>query len=150
MNASPSKLCAMKRHLIAAIAVLAISGCGPKSDRLEVTGTITLNGAPLDSGSIRFNSSAGQKLVATGAIIKDGAYQVPQAKGLPPGKYRVEINSPDLKAPPIMLRSGPGAAGIPTAPERIPAEYNVNSQQSIEVTVGGDNRFDFVIVAKAS
>jgi hypothetical protein len=150
MAASPNKLRSLIWHSTAIAAVFAISGCGPKSDRLEVTGTITLNGAPLDSGSIRFSSSEGQKLVATGAIIKDGAYQVPQAKGLPPGKYRVEINSPDLKAPPIMLRSGPGAAGIPTAPERIPAEYNVNSQQSIDVTVDGDNRFDFAIVAKAS
>jgi hypothetical protein len=36
----------------------------------------------------------------------------------------------------------------PTAPERIPAEYNVNSQRIVEVAADKDNVFEFDIVSK--
>ena len=98
-----------------------VVGCGPSSDRLEVGGAVSLDGTPLDSGSIRFSSiGEGQKLVSTGALVKDGEYLVPQEKGLPPGKYRVEITSPEMNAPPVMVRESPGSRGYPTEPERIP------------------------------
>src|SRR5690349_10561579 len=72
-------------------------GCRPQSDRLAIDGEVKLNGAPLDDGSIRFATAGAGKLCTAGAMIKDGKYHVPQAKGLPPGTYRVEINSPDTK-----------------------------------------------------
>ena len=37
-------------------------------------------------------------------MVKDGEYHIPQAKGLPPGTYHVEINSPDTKAPLVAVR----------------------------------------------
>jgi hypothetical protein len=140
--------CRRGSSLLALVALL-IVGCGPKSDRLEVGGAVALDGTPLDSGSIRFSSVEGQKLVSTGALVKEGEYLVPQEKGLPPGKYRVEITSPDMNAPPVMVSESPGSRGYPTAPERIPPEYNVDSRQSIEVTSAGNNRFDFEIVSKS-
>jgi len=143
------RLFALAAVVLGSSAFVLFIGCGQRSDRLPLSGTITLNGTPLDSGSIRFNSSEGEKLVATGALIQSGEYHVPQEKGLPPGRYRVEISSPDVNAPPVMVRDGPGTAGIPAAPERIPPEYNVNSQQTVAVTVDGENRFDFSIVSKA-
>lgn len=133
---------------LACATLVGLVGCSPTSDRLSLSGSVSLNATPLDRGSIRFSSSEGQKLVATGALIRDGHYHVPQEKGLPPGRYRVEISSPDVSAPPVLVRDGPGTAGIPAAPERVPPQYNVNSQQSIEVSADGDNRFDFDIVAK--
>jgi hypothetical protein len=67
---------------------------------------------------------------------------------LPPGTYHVEISSPDLKAPPIIARTAPGEPpSPPTAPERIPAEYNANSKKTAELAAGKDNRFDFDIVS---
>ena len=57
-------------------------GCGPRSDRLEVAGTVTLDGAPLDGGSIRLTSVGGEKLMAAGAMIQKGEYLIPQEKGL--------------------------------------------------------------------
>jgi hypothetical protein len=123
------------------LAVLVLIGCGPRSDRLAVSGNVSLDGAPLDSGSIRFSSVGGEKLVSSGAVIKEGAYHVPQEKGLLAGTYHVEITSPDTKAPPIKDT----ASGMLAAPERIPASYNVDSKRSIEVTSDGDNAFDFNI-----
>jgi hypothetical protein len=128
--------------------IFAFGGCGRRSDRLAISGTVNLNGTPLDAGSIHFSSLPGEKMYATGAMVKDGAYKIPQPKGLPPGRYRVEINSPDLKAPPVASRPAPGEPmGPPTAPERIPPEYNTNSTQTVEVATGKDNQFVFDITS---
>jgi hypothetical protein len=132
-----------------ATALITLSGCGPRSDRLEISGQVTFNNAPLDSGSIRFTTLQGEKIFASGAMITNGGYHIPQEKGLPPGTYRVEINAPDVSAPLVTYPSAPGEpAAPPTAPERIPPEYNTNSKHSIEVTADGENHFVFDISSK--
>lgn len=135
------------------LAILAISlpGCGPQSDRLEVTGTVNFNGAPLDEGSIRLTSVGTEKLFASGAVIQNGEFTVPQEKGLPPGTYAVEISSPDANAPLVRPRSAPGEPALPpTAPERIPVEYNSHSKHTIEVSADSENHFEFDIQARAA
>ena len=108
---------------------------------------MSLNGTPLDSGAIRFSSVAGQKLYASGTGIKDGEFNIPQDKGLPPGKYVVEINSADTKAPPVSVRLAPGQPlSPPTAPDRIPPEYNTESKHTVEVSPAEKNHFAFDIV----
>jgi hypothetical protein len=124
----------------------AIAGCQPRTNRLPVSGAITLNGQPLDGATIRFTSIDGVKS-ANGALVQAGRFQIPKAKGLLPGKYHVEINAPDDKAPQVLVGAGPGQPGIRTAPERVPDEYNIKSKQTIEVKTGGDNNFTFDIVS---
>lgn len=126
------------------------SGCGPGSDRLAVSGDVTLDGAPLDRGSIRFSSMGDGPLVASGALIRDGKFQVAPTKGLSPGKYRVQITSPDLDAKPVMMPARNGQPGYPVQPDRIPEEYNVHSNQTVEVVDGGDNHFTFDITTHSS
>jgi hypothetical protein len=136
------------RVLIGLLSIFTVAGCGPRSDRLAISGKVTLNGVPLDAGSIRFSSLPGGKMYATGAMVKDGEYKIPQPKGLPPGRYHVEINSPDLKAPPVASRAAPGEPlSPPTAPERIPPEYNTNSTQTVDVAASNDNQFEFDITS---
>jgi hypothetical protein len=135
--------------LLVAVGFFALGGCGPRSDRLEISGEVKLDGAPLDSGSIRFASTGGEKIFATGAMITNGEYYIPQEKGLPPGTYQLEINAPDTDAPLVVYPSAPGEPRAPpTAPERIPPEYNVNSKHRVEVTEDGDNHFTFEIVSR--
>jgi hypothetical protein len=136
--------------LLVAMGLLASLGCRPRSDRLPISGNVTLNGTPLDSGSVRFSSTGGEKIFATGAMIQNGGYHIPQEKGLPPGTYHLEINSPDAKAPLVAAPAAPGEPTIRTAPERIPSEYNVNSKKTIEVTADGKNNFDFEIVSRTA
>jgi hypothetical protein len=142
-----ARVVAVMRHratlgtgIIAAV-VLAVAGCGPKSDRLAVSGNVSLNGTPLDNGTIRFTWIGSEKLATSGALIQSGAFFVPQEKGLLAGSYQVEINSPDSVAPPILDRP----SGMLMAPERIPAAYNSESKQTIEVSIDGDNEFHFDI-----
>ena len=127
--------------------MLAIAGCGPTSDRLQVSGKISLDGVPLDAGSIRFIST-GEKLISSGAKVRHGEYLIPQEKGLPPGTYRIRITAADTAAAPVVIRTGPGDPGTPTQPERIPAEYNSQSQHTVDVTAGGDNSFVFEIASQ--
>jgi hypothetical protein len=130
---------------VAALALVTLAGCGPRSDRLEITGMVKLDGVPLDLGSIRLTSTGTEKLFASGATIENGAFIVPQQKGLPPGTYIVEINAPDSKAPPVRPKVAPGEPALPPmAPERIPAEYN-SGKHTIEVSADSENYFEFDI-----
>jgi hypothetical protein len=136
--------------LLVALGLFATLGCKPRSDRLPIDGKVTLNGTSLDSGSIRFSSTGGQKLFASGAMIQNGEYHIPQEKGLPPGKYHLEINAPDSAAPLVAAPAAPGEPTIRTAPERIPNEYNVNSKKTVEITADDKNHFDFDIVSRTA
>lgn len=129
--------------------LLFLVGCGPRSDRQSVSGAVSLNGAPLDNGTIRFTSQGGATLQATGAMVQAGSYLIPAEKGLLPGIYHVEISSPDAKAKPIMAQAYAGGPSIPVAPDRIPPEYNSKSDKTIEVTLDGDNEFDFDIASQS-
>src|SRR5262245_46127357 len=145
------------RQIITSIFVLAagmlllvgVSGCGPRSDRLAISGRVTLDAVPLDSGSIRFTSKEGGKLFAAGAVVQNGEFHIPAEKGLPPGSYHVEMYAPDTKAPLVVYRGAPGQPQMPpTAPERIPPEYNVNSKTTVDVAADKDNHFEFDIVTR--
>jgi hypothetical protein len=135
--------------LVTATALSTLNGCGPRSDRRAVSGQVTLDGVPLDGGTIQFKSLDAKKMTASGAMVRDGEYTIPQEKGLVPGTYHLEIYAPDSAAKPVIYRSAPGAPGVLTQPERIPAEYNVESRKTIEVTADGVNRFDFAIINKS-
>jgi hypothetical protein len=131
--------------------LLLFAGCGSRSDRLAVSGEVTLDGAAVDAGSIHLTSTGNGKLFASGTMIQNGTFHIPQEKGLPPGKYRVEISSPDTAAPLAVYKGAPGEPALPpTAPERIPPEYNYKSKQTVEVTTDGDNHFKFDIVRHGS
>ena len=78
-------------------------GCAKKDpfNRQEVSGTVTLNGKPVDTGSIYFEPQEGQG-VATNASISKGAFRLPkETNGLSPGKYKWEL----------VVMNGPGPGG---------------------------------------
>lgn len=131
------------------LAVVACVGCGPKTDRLPITGKVSLDGAPLDSGSIRFNSQPGEPLRSAGAMIHNGGYEIPVEKGLLPGVYIVQISSPDTNAPPIMIGGENGSPRFPVAPERIPPEYSEGSDKTVELTRESSGEFNFDLTSAA-
>lgn len=124
-------------NLIFLVAVIGMVGCGPKSNLLGVAGEVTLDGTPVKSGSIEFTSVGSEKLFASGAPIRDGRYEIPQAKGLPPGKYLVVLSAPQAS-------STPGGAGM----EMMPLEYNAMSKVTVDLSPDSDNHFPFDVVTK--
>ena len=127
----------------AAILLLAVlvSGCGKGTGgRLEISGTVRFQGAPLKAGTIEFASADAKQL--TGSTVTDGKYSVPADKGLPPGKYTVRISAAeDAGAAPT---GPPGPESMTQqAKALIPPQYNVDSTLTAEVTEGGSNVFDF-------
>ena len=127
--------------------LVASSGCGPKTDRLQISGDISLDGSPLDQGAIEFLLNEGEKLLSSGAVIKDGKFFIPREKGLPPGTYHLSISSADTEGPKV-LSAPRQQGGIPVYRDRIPSKYNSDSQETIEVTPSGDNHFVFDILSQ--
>jgi hypothetical protein len=128
-------------------AAVAAAGCGAAQDphgRQPVSGTVTFQGTPLDAGTIEFLPPDPGKGLSARTLIRAGKYQVPREQGLPPGTYRVLITSPvgDEKAEPV---GPPGMKMPPLGSERIPARYNTQSKETVEVRAGEENTFDFTI-----
>ena len=72
--------------------VTAASGCG--GSRASVSGRVTLDGKPLDHGTVAFQPTGGGP-VGYGTIRSGGSYsiQTGQQQGLAPGQYVVTVQS---------------------------------------------------------
>lgn len=126
-------------RLLFVVVCLAFFGCqqGTTDDRFaatsEITGTVTMNGAPLESGQIQFTSpedvSNGSEAFAE---ITGGTYT---AK-VTPGKKKVLIRSPK----PV---GKPDETGLVATQETIPAEYNQRTTLTADIPQGkGSVDFD--------
>ncbi|WP_425615967.1 hypothetical protein NA78x_005904 [Anatilimnocola sp. NA78] len=129
---------------IAIAILLTCSGCGGSSNgKYALSGTVTLQGQAIDGGTIQFFAE-GETTPTVGALVSGGSYSVPAEQGLLPGKYLVKITAPEAQG---TMTPEEYAAGkvLPPAKERIPARYNTQSEQTVEVKTDGRNRFDFKI-----
>ena len=118
-------------------------GCSPETGGREaLSGTVTLKGAPLESGTIQFDAVDGSGM--GGATITAGKYEIPAEKGLQPGKYTVRVSAVQGGA---VVEEAPGDSMAVEAEnkETIPAEFNTESTVTMEVTAGGGNTFDLDI-----
>jgi hypothetical protein len=135
-----------------AVALLALAGCSdPYAGQMEVTGTVKLKGQPLKEGMILFvplneqGTDRGNQSTESGAMIVDGEYKIPREKGLKPGKYLVRITSGDGKTPSNEEAGNPGGSTNIVSVDRIPPEWNTQSDQKVEVKSSGPNKFDYDI-----
>jgi hypothetical protein len=68
-------------------------GCGAGNKLTAVRGTVTIDNAPVESGTIHFQSKAAGKASSAGATITDGSFQLPSRPGLTPGEYEVSVQA---------------------------------------------------------
>jgi hypothetical protein len=113
-------------------------GCGEESGpRLaDVTGTVTLDGQPVEGAGLTFVVEGPGGAVAYGRSDENGRYEMHFGKdrtGAVIGKNRVRITSDD--------RVTVGGKKFQST-EVFPPKYNTNSEQFVEV-VEGSNEFDF-------
>jgi hypothetical protein len=120
-----------------------LSGCAKPESRCEVSGTITFNDKPLENGNIVFITPDASHQAS--AVIGGGQYRIAKEQGLPPGKYKVSISSPDGKTPDADSNAAPGPSGNFSSKDRIPASFNTNSKHEVDIKLGEPNVFNFKI-----
>jgi len=132
------------------LGLVSVIGCGGEVDpTLQVSGTVTLNGKPVQHGDIEFGGKDNNGL-RRGAMIVNGKYQTAPMQGLLPGDYIVRIFSVPVQASSANSEALPGDEELGPAASRdlIPPEYNMRSKQTVTVTTEGPNVFDFDINTK--
>ncbi len=142
---------ARTRSALAILTLLSVNaiGCGGGDNlpREAISGSVTLNGAMLDTGIITFVPVDPDIPTQGGTTIVDGSYSIPRAQGLVPGKYKVVISSgegSEEKPVESLDEFGPGMPPVP-AEESIPAQYSGNTVLEANVTAGGRNQFEFTL-----
>jgi len=127
----------------AVLGVLLICGCD-SGDRQSIAGTVTLDGQPLEKGTITFLPQSGTQGPTAGAEIADGKYAIPTAGGTFAGKFRVEITT----ARPNGKKMDVAGQLYDIHEQFIPPEYNTASQLEAEIKADTANHFDFAVNSK--
>lgn len=137
-----SRNSAPARAALVAGLVALVAGCSDGS-LATVSGTVTLDGAPLDRGSVTF-LPIGPGSGATASIQSDGTYQVRSGSvaGLPPGDYKITVRA---NADPT-----PNPGGGPPAPGRLitPEKYGSSDTSGLQRTIeAGANTVDLELTS---
>ena len=111
---------------------------GDGINRVEVSGTVTLDGQPLSEGSIVFQPIA--EGPSAGGSIRDGRFTIERAGGPGPGKYRVEILAYQSTGRQIPDADFPGKM-TDELRQVIPKRYNTDTELLVNVSADGDNHF---------
>jgi hypothetical protein len=125
-------------------------GCnsGDGLNRQAVSGTVTLDGKPLEDGNIKFTPTSPEAGTEGAAHISNGKYAFSKSDGPVPGPYRVEISS--AKGGEFEHPEGktPGEVLPPRATELVPEKYNLASQLKATVKAGQTEPIDFPLTSK--
>jgi hypothetical protein len=112
------------------LVVATLAGCNSDTTHGVVEGTVTVDGAPLKEGLIRFTPKGGDTATAD-ATIADGVFTV----RVPIGEKQVSVNSPKV----VGQRKAYETADSPMVDvieEAIPARYNSNTELTMNVKPG--------------
>jgi hypothetical protein len=131
--------------VFALVAVLVTSGCWKSADGVVVTGTVTFDGQPVETGQITFEPQ--EQGVMTVALISKGAYTIPSERPASSGKYLVRITAdrPTGKALAANPRSQEDQAAVETE-QFIPEKYNLGSQQYVDISPT-QSKHDFTLTS---
>jgi len=140
MRFDPSQLFGPAVFLTAGVLVL-VAGCGGSGiERVEVSGTITLDGKPVESGSVLLIPLKGGP--TAGRAFTGGEFHIGQSDGPSPGPYRVEITA--FRGTGEMIPDGDFPDKLEERQEQyIPPRYNDQSELEVQVSAEGENHWDF-------
>jgi len=125
------------RFLALGLCLAGIAGCSGTT----LSGDVTLNGQPVDGGTITLLAPGGGKQRNVAGDINGGRYTLTAAAGLAPGTYKVEIfwhQKTGRKLP------NPNDIGtfVEEAKQVVPTQYNVATTLTAEVK-SGSNTLNF-------
>lgn len=116
-------------------------GCSQPAATAEVSGSVTIDGEPAETGAIGFFSVDG-KSPTTGGAIKAGRYTAQ----VPFGEMKVEIRVPKVVGQ-QKLYDTPDSKMQPIMEEVLPEKYNDQTELRIDVQPG-TNEQDFNLESK--
>ena len=123
------------------LAALPVAGCTRGNGRQTVSGTVALDGKPLDSGSINFRPVGGTAGNGSGGTIKDGEFKIAAAKGLSAGKYSVTVRA---VRPTGRTIHDPQMGNVP---QLAPVRFREGAALEATVSAGGPNQFEFKLTS---
>lgn len=136
--------------MIFGMAAAAPMGCSGESgpERSAVQGTVSLDGTPIERGTIVFLPQPGVIGPAAGGDIINGQFNLPTDKGPVPGAHQVQIKANRTEGT-IVNKGVPGAVSGPSAGGSvekivmyIPERYNTKSEL-VETIKSGKNELKF-------
>jgi hypothetical protein len=120
---------------------VAIIGCGGEP-KAEVSGTVTLDGVPVENGAIQFYPT-GKTGQSTGGGIENGVYKVDASVG----EMTVTINASKVVGK-HKAYDTPDSPILDKVAEMIPAEYNSLSKITVNLKAGKNENVNFDIDTK--
>ena len=76
-----------------ALLVLAFASCSSDSDIQSVTGTVSVDGKPVEAGTVHLRSVDPEQSRGFGAVIDKGTFSLSQTPGISPGKYLITVQA---------------------------------------------------------
>ena len=122
------------RSSLAMAVLLLAAGCGEDSNLAEVTGSVSIDGRPVEKGSISFIPADGQG-PTTGAEIVAGKY----TSQAPLGVSKVEIRVPKVVGK-RKLYETPDSPVQDLMEEVLPAKYNEQTELRIDAQRGRNEK----------
>jgi hypothetical protein len=129
-------------RLVCAGLLVLSAGCGGGQPTAEVRGAVTLDGKPLEAGTLAFFSVKGDVSNAS-CDIKDGRY----AARVPVGLMQVKIYSPKVVGQTPLYPHDPKSPTRPVSVESVPAKYNEQTTLELDVKPGSNDK-DFELQSK--
>src|SRR5262245_11762932 len=137
-----------RKRLLFALTVVLLSGCS-FDNRVVVTGIVTVDGKPVDEGTINFAANDGQGTSA-GGKIENGKYTLKDTGAVTPGKKNVNITA--VRKTGRQIPAGqplpPGTMVDEVIPYTDLAEINKELLSNVEITPGRVNELNFELKSK--
>jgi len=126
-------LCFVRRcAALFVLSLICLPGCSP--GKSTVSGTVTLDGQPVQSGAITFVKDEGGSMVREGAVISDGKFEA----AVPPGKYKLELTGQKV----VGKRTQTGFDGKPetldVTEQLFPEKFNTKTELMQEIKPGAN------------
>jgi hypothetical protein len=115
---------------------LGLTGCS-NDGRVAVSGTVTLDGTPLENAAISFRPTPGHDGLTAGGQVIDGKFEFAAQHGLLPGKYLVNIQA---FRPTGRMVKDPQAGKEIAEQQRVP--FREMGKLEVVIEPVGPNRFD--------
>ena len=134
----------IQRHVwalwAAGLTSLAI-GCASDDGRVAVDGTVTVDGQPLENGTINFQPAPGNQAPSSGSAIRQGNFALATARGLQPGEYLVTVHA---------FRKSGRTINDPQmgqVEEIVPVKFQETMPLKASVTAGAENHLEFSLTS---